>query len=93
MTFSLNVFDSLLQGSGHDTSYLHSNGFNPETNCPVPAAEHSERECCGDYPHRRPYKTLQGQHACCSGTVYSTIGNYQCCEQNDGSFELDFVCT
>lgn len=47
----------------------------------------TEKKCCGDYPIRKPYKTLNGERKCCKGKTYNTF-YFTCC--SDGS--LKNVC-
>lgn len=37
-----------------------------------------QRECCGSAPHRRPYKSMNGDRACCGAKTYSTK-RFECC--------------
>jgi len=61
-------------------SFGHSEGFDTRTGCPINQGTKSEtRECCGDYPSRFPYKSLDGNRSCCNGKTYSTV-KYECCE-------------
>ena len=41
--------------------------------------EEEQRECCGSAPHRRPYKSMNGERACCGTKTYSTK-RFQCCD-------------
>lgn len=60
----------------YDT-YSHSQGFDPSTSagCPVKPGKSNastEKACCGAYPSRFPYKTLDGERGCCNSRTYST---------------------
>jgi len=58
----------------------HSNGFDPNVSCiPPQGLPPSPVNCCGDYPSRFAYKTLNGDRGCCNGRTYMTLFN-QCCE-------------
>jgi len=73
----------------YDPAVAHANNaggsslglFDPATDCryAYQGAGRSEKECCGTYPTRFPYKTYNGDKACCGDKTYSTISN-QCCD-------------
>lgn len=54
--------------------------FNPVKECTFPQQQYgySERQCCGDYPTRYPFKTLDGDRACCAAQTYNTLA-LKCC--------------
>jgi len=54
--------------------------FDPVTECAFGAqgAGYSDRACCGAYPQRYPFKTMNGDRACCADNVYNTLA-LQCC--------------
>lgn len=67
--------------------YQHSNGFDPgSASCPiVPGLPNPTTACCGDYPQRFPYKTLNDARKCCDvGGIGITFmdATWDCC--NDG---------
>ena len=54
---------------------LHSNGFDNEFDCPVEqGANDPERQCCGSYPTRFPFKPLNGARKCCDDGTVRTYG-------------------
>lgn len=70
--------------------YQHSQGFNNIDNCPVQrGVRNPTTQCCGDYPNRFPFKTINGARKCCEvgdpgeklGTTYNDAA-WDCC--NDG---------
>jgi len=89
----------------YDPAVAHANNqggsslglFDPTTDCKYNYQGYgrSEKECCGSYPTRFPFKTYNGDKACCGDKTYSTISN-QCCNQfsfNSASIEdLNDVC-
>ena len=84
--FITNVFQLFISGSSqHNLSYLHSNGFNVELNCPSKFGPVSEKSCCGPYPFRYPYKTYGGDRACCGMKTYDA-NLLTCCD--DESIKL-----
>merc|ERR1711881_307334 len=77
-TFVENMVAYLISGSKVlYQDYSHALGFDPATDvgCPVKKGTHGagiEKACCGHYPTRFPYKTLDGDRGCCGGRTYST---------------------
>ena len=74
-----NMFAFLLSGSQIDyDSFGHNNGFEPsdnfsEGNCPIKILNTpGMKACCGRYPFRFAYKTLDGERACCGMKTYNT---------------------
>ena len=71
-------FDGL---GGFNPSFKHDNtsGFVIERDCPIePGFGVSEKECCGDYPGRFPFKTYGGDRKCCGGSVFEN-SLFDCC--------------
>jgi hypothetical protein len=73
------VFAFAFSGSSPDfDQFSHANGFDadPTQGCPVKKGAGGnyspERSCCGSYPHRFPFKTLDGERACCGSRTYNT---------------------
>ena len=79
--FVQNLFAVFLSGAIIDyVSFSHVQGFESAIDCPTksgPGAG-SPTECCGDYPFRFPYKTLNGERGCCQKRTYNT-NNLNCC--------------
>lgn len=86
--FVQDYFLQSLAGVTIDQSKRHANGFNPSTECPTSQGVKSEKECCGAYPNRWPFKSYGGQRACCISSTYNA-DMYSCC--NDGSIKVS--CT
>jgi len=59
--------------------YKHANGFDIKANCLTKTGVHSERSCCGNYPSRYPYKTYNGDRACCGSKTYD-VSILMCCD-------------
>jgi len=79
--FVVNMFMDYLDAVTFDPTLLHSLGmFNPKDDCPIDGGVQIEgKECCGEYPIRFPFKTLNGDRACCVQRTYNT-NNKQCCD-------------
>lgn len=60
-------------------SFQHQSGqFDPTSECVVRPGIQSEKECCGEYPIRWPFKTQGGDRKCCQGRTFNAAIN-QCC--------------
>jgi len=92
--FSLNLFTIMFQGGpiednvppydlnmAHDNNVLTPGGsFKPVDECKYDyrGAGRSDKECCGAHPNRFPFKTFNGDKACCGDRTYNTL-SLQCC--------------
>lgn len=85
--FVQDYFLQSLQGVIIDQSKRHANGFDTKTECPTSNGIKSEKECCGSYPNRYPFKSYGGARACCGSATYNA-DMYSCC--SDGS--IKFSC-
>merc|ERR1711934_91554 len=67
--FVLHVFNAALGGDGIDQSFSHANGFDDRSGCPLvgecEGPDCLERECCGAFPDRYPFRPLGGVRGCC----------------------------
>lgn len=64
--------------------FIHQNGFDPLTDerCSIESGYESEKDCCGEYPNRFPYKIEArdgSTRKCCGGKTYNH-GMYACCD-------------
>jgi hypothetical protein len=55
--------------------------FVPEDSCSIIKGAASQRQCCGNYPTRAPFRVdgAYGERACCDGQTYNTA-NFDCCD-------------
>lgn len=104
--FTLNMFALMFQVGGisasqppYDPAMTHANNqgngnglFNPATECKYDykGAGRSDKECCGAYPSRFPFKTFDGEKACCGERTFSTLA-LQCCPANPPATDEDTV--
>lgn len=60
-----------LTKTNYDEAYKHgSASFDSDAQCVVDqGVNDSERDCCGEYPTRSPYKPQNGNRVCCDGIV------------------------
>lgn len=81
--FTVEVFRYLMAGSDYNRELEHARGFEPVTECPTGKGQFSDRECCGTYPIRFPYKTVgaSGNRECCGEHTFWTQTS-QCCPGN-----------
>lgn len=52
--------------------FNHKHGFDVEASCPTTPGQTSEKDCCGHYPFRHPFKTYGGQRQCCGAKTYDS---------------------
>lgn len=72
--FVARYFELLQLQADINPDYKHGNGkFVVNQECPTNPGSASERKCCGSYPNRYPYRTLNDQRKCCGSTTYSKI--------------------
>lgn len=71
----------VLNGAQQNPMNQHSEGFVVREECPTHAGMASEKQCCGSFPVRFPFKSYGGLRDCCANKTYNTQ-IYQCC--NDG---------
>ena len=77
--FILNLVTLALTPNTFDYSFSHAeNVWDPTANCLPMDLDSSEKECCGDYPLRFPFKTKNGERGCCKDVTYDT-NMHNCC--------------
>jgi len=72
--FIMQMFRTFLAGIQFDPSLKHSAGnWDRIADCPIKEGVEAEKECCGTYPHRFPFKlqTLGGPRNCCGEKTYN----------------------
>jgi len=82
--FVMQLFRHFLSGVQFDMSLKHSLGnWDRIEDCPIKVGVDAEKECCGTYPHRFPFKlaTLGGARACCGELTYNPDVQ-ECCAGN-----------
>merc|ERR1739848_679087 len=87
--FVENLVALALSGNAADyDSFGHTQGgFDAIEQCPTKKGNGGgEKECCGNYPLRYPFKVLDGDRACCGTRTYKT-SVLSCC--NDGSVKAN----
>ena len=66
------------------STYQHAQGFNVDSQCTINRKPPSDKECCGEYPNRFPYRTSSEgdgtiNRACCNGKTYDSNNIWQPC--------------
>jgi hypothetical protein len=80
--FVMQMFKLFLSGVTFDPSLKHSLGnHHPKDDCPIKEGVKSDKECCGTYPLRFPYKHLDGGRGCCGEHTYN-MNVMECCAGN-----------
>jgi len=81
----------------HDNNVLLPGGapptaFKPADECKYDyrGAGRSDKECCGAHPNRFPFKTFNGDKACCGDRTFNTL-SLQCCPANPPATTDDTV--
>jgi len=72
-----------------DNEFAHKNGFNTAERCLTTVGAFSERECCGVYPNRFPFRKTSAsgdERRCCGSDLYFARDLLQCCA--DGSLKI-----
>merc|ERR1711953_431906 len=79
--FVLKVFNLFIAGGQIDEAFSQST-FDEKAGCPLQdGIQDTERACCGDAPHRFPYKPLSGERDCRGGATFDTTLQ-ECCPDN-----------
>ena len=56
--------------------------FDVATQCVSKAGVQSEKDCCGDFPNRFPFRTMSGSRECCGSTTFNNA-ILQCCASDN----------
>merc|ERR1739848_941707 len=83
--FVVEVFSMFLAGQVVDPAMQHANGFDRVQDCPIDTGVKGAKACCGQYPERFSYKTLNGKRHCCVNHSYNA-DLLTCCD--DGKAKL-----
>jgi len=80
--FVMKIFQHFLSGVTFDASLKHDLGlWHGKDDCPIKSGTKSDKECCGTYPLRFPYKHLNGDRQCCGEHTFNAV-TMQCCAGN-----------
>lgn len=91
-TFSANLLNTfLVQFVFPNDAYMARNGFDFATVCATKknGGGPSNKKCCGTYPDRFPFKTLNGDRKCCGTRTYNSL-TLKCCDSDNS--QVKFNC-
>jgi len=90
-TFVANLLDVFVSGGQINPANQHENGFDPAVECITKknGGGPTNKECCGQYPSRFPFKTQGGDRKCCGNRTYNSL-TLKCCDS--GSSTVKFNC-
>lgn len=80
--FVTSIFQLFFGGFQLDMTAKHQEdgtGFDVDASCPTTKGEFSEKSCCGFAPYRHPFKTYDGQRACCGSKTFD-VSVLTCCD-------------
>jgi len=92
--FVLNFVELFLSGNVFDPKPAHALGFNPDVKCPIEHAQNNrnaEISCCGGYPLRATYRSVNGNRGCCGNKTHNAFLTV-CCENDDGENVIKTSC-
>jgi len=89
-TFIANLLDAFISGNNINNDHKHSNGFDVAVSCPVKKSGGgpSNKQCCGSYPDRFPYKTAGGDRKCCGSRTYNSL-TLKCCDADSSTVKFN----
>jgi len=89
-TFVANLLELFVGGASINNDHKHSNGFDVATGCPVKKSGGgpSNKQCCGNYPDRFPFKTVGGDRKCCGNRTYNSL-TLKCCDTDSSTVKFN----
>lgn len=93
-TFTEVIFADFINSVVYDPNYKHGGAFfDPAVNCVLGggSGEASEKDCCGDYPFRFPFKTFNDERQCCGQKTYN-IFNHCCADEGTSTLAAAGNC-
>jgi len=90
-TFSANLLNLfLVQFKQPNQSFMARNGFDFATVCATKknGGGPSNKLCCGSYPERFPFKTLNGDRKCCGTRTYNSL-TLKCCDSDSSTVKFN----
>jgi hypothetical protein len=89
-SFIANLLDAFISGNSINDDHKHSNGFDIAVGCPVKKSGGgpSNKQCCGNYPDRFPYKTAGGDRQCCGSRTYNSL-TLKCCDPDSSTVKFN----
>jgi len=89
-SFVANLLDVFVSGGGIDQTMKHSNGFDQPTNCATKknGGGPTNKQCCGNYPDRFPFKTVGGDRKCCGTRTFNSL-TLKCCDADSSTVKFN----
>ena len=89
-SFVANLLDAFTSGSGLSPLNYHSNGFDQPTQCATKknGGGPTNKECCGNYPDRFPFKTIGGDRKCCGTRTFNSL-TLKCCDADSSTVKFN----
>jgi len=89
-TFVANIVGAFIGGAQINQSYKQSNGFDFANVCVTKknGGGPANKECCGNYPERFPYKTVGGDRKCCGSRTYNSL-TLKCCDSDTSTVKFN----
>jgi len=90
-TFVANLLEIFVGGGAAiNNDHKHSNGFDVATGCPVKknGGGPSNKQCCGNYPDRFPFKTVGGDRKCCGNRTFNSL-TLKCCDADSSTVKFN----
>jgi len=88
--FVANLLDAFVSGNGLSPLNYHANGFDQPTTCATKknGGGPTNKECCGSYPDRFPFKTIGGDRKCCGNRTYNSL-TLKCCDAESSTVKFN----
>lgn len=88
--FVANMLDYFISGNVLDQSMRHENGFDHTTFCAPKrnGGGPTNKECCGNYPDRFPFKTRGGDRKCCGTRTFNAL-TLSCCDADSSTVKFN----
>jgi len=89
-TFVAALLDIFVSGGIIEQNHRHRNGFDPAVECIVKKSGGGpvNKQCCGEYPDRFPFKTVGGDRKCCGNRTYNSL-TLKCCDHNSSTVKFN----
>ena len=82
MMFTIRVNEAKNNFGFYVYDFSHDHGFRAQENCRGGGnleMSSKNKNCCGDYPNRKSFRSNDGERACCGGKIYSALF-LECCD-------------
>jgi len=89
-SFVANMIEVFFGGNAINENNKHSNGFDQATVCATKknGGGPANKECCGNYPDRFPYRTVGGDRKCCGTRTYNSL-TLKCCDSTSSTVKFN----